>query len=428
METMAETRNLTAPFSAYRSQTGLLPDDELTQVGRATPGGEYLRRFWQPIAFTQELGDVPMRVRVMGEDLVLFRDHGGNIGLLELHCSHRGSSLEFGIIAQRGLRCCYHGWLYDIDGRILETGVGPILGNGPEVWHGAYPLHVYAGLIFAYMGPPDLKPPFPMYDVYGAPGITVEPALDRTHDVHCNWLQIVENGMDPAHTAFLHVIVSGKQPNFSEEMGILPVLQFHSTPLGCQYVACRRVGDNVWIRVVDLMMPNLVQIAVDDQRGGVADISQRAFLGVWAVPIDDHSTRRISLLFEDKRAPLRPTQKVRAFGQIADRPYEERQRRPGDYDAQVSQGPVNIHGYEHLSTSDYGVILFRDSVRKGIRAVQQGLVPQGMFMNEGPIKTYAQNTVLHAPRAATPELDDQLLRQLGRRVVDGDYRDRFPPR
>src|SRR5437667_4586697 len=115
-----------APFlntahSASRHRERPAEDQELTRVGPGTPCGEYLRRFWQPIILSEELRDLPRRLRVLGEDLVAFRDQSGAAGLLELHCPHRGTSLEFGLIGEKGIRCCYHGWLFDVDGRILET-------------------------------------------------------------------------------------------------------------------------------------------------------------------------------------------------------------------------------------------------------------------------------------------------------------------
>ncbi|MGH7374264.1 MAG: Rieske 2Fe-2S domain-containing protein, partial [Candidatus Rokuibacteriota bacterium] len=103
------------PFDGYARRTTPAPDPELTPVGPGTAGGEYLRRFWQPVAFVRDLGGPPRRVRILGEDLVVFRDGGGHTGVLHLHCAHRGTSLEFGIPLERGLRCCYHGWVYDVD-------------------------------------------------------------------------------------------------------------------------------------------------------------------------------------------------------------------------------------------------------------------------------------------------------------------------
>jgi len=112
---------LSKAYSAYYHR-GMPPmDDELTRVGPGTPCGEYLRRFWQPIVVSNELGDVPKRLKILGEDLVAFRDGSGEIGLVELHCPHRGTSLEFGLIESNGIRCCYHGWLFGCNGAILEA-------------------------------------------------------------------------------------------------------------------------------------------------------------------------------------------------------------------------------------------------------------------------------------------------------------------
>ena len=108
-------------FGGYYHREVPEEDAELTHVGSGTPCGEYFRRFWQPICFSDELRDLPHRVKVLGEEFVAFRDQSGAVGLLELHCPHRGTSLEFGLIDARGIRCCYHGWLFAADGTILET-------------------------------------------------------------------------------------------------------------------------------------------------------------------------------------------------------------------------------------------------------------------------------------------------------------------
>lgn len=132
------------PFSGYSRTAAVAEDTELTHVGPGTPCGEYLRRFWQPIAMAEQVSDRPIAVTLLGEELVLFRDLSGRLGLLHKHCSHRRTSLEFGILATHGIRCCYHGWLFDIDGRILETPGEPE--DSPirhRIYHGAYPAHEY---------------------------------------------------------------------------------------------------------------------------------------------------------------------------------------------------------------------------------------------------------------------------------------------
>src|SRR5262249_24934094 len=137
--------------------------------------------------------------------------------------------LEFGLISERGIRCCYHGWLFDVDGTILETPGEPATSTlKNRLCHGAYPTLERHGIVFAYMGPPEEKPPFPEYDSFKRSGYRLMPGPKYSYP--CNWLQIVENATDPVHTAFLHTIVSGAQ--FTDEFGKLPELDFSETPIG----------------------------------------------------------------------------------------------------------------------------------------------------------------------------------------------------
>ena len=155
---------------------------------------------------TAEVGERPLRIRVMGENLVLFRDRRGRYGLLHLHCAHRGTSLEFAIPQMRGLRCCYHGWTYDVDGTCLETPGEPGHSKLKEtIFQGAYPVRELKGLVFAYMGPPDELPDFPLYDTLVYP--EDDEVLPYSLDYACNWLQSHENGADPIHGSFLHAQV-----------------------------------------------------------------------------------------------------------------------------------------------------------------------------------------------------------------------------
>ncbi len=419
----AKTTSLDAPNAGYYLARDRRPDVDLTAVGPGTPGGEYLRRFWHPIAYLSEMTDgLPLRVRVLAEDLVLFRDRAGGLGLVDARCGHRGASLEFGVISDRGLRCAYHGWLYGVDGRILEMPTGTPL-TCASLYQAAYPTEVFHDLVFAYLGPPQERPPFPLYDIYTAPHITVVPAPARTSVVPCNWLQCMDNSSDPAHTAFLHAIVSGPQPGFSEQMGVLPVMDFQEVPAGVRYIATRRVGENIWVRVVDSILPSMCFVPPDNQTAGKAGISQRAFTCLWFTPVDDQTTKRLYLLFNDDRLPLTADQISRAFGQLDDRPYHDRQRQPGDYDALTSQGRVTIHDYEHLAPTDVGIIMLRNRIRTGIAAVEAGGTPAEARYGSGPITTYTQNTVV---RAADVDAGAD-LRSIGRAVADGNHRDLLEP-
>jgi phenylpropionate dioxygenase-like ring-hydroxylating dioxygenase large terminal subunit len=414
-----KARFLNAPNSAYWHREVPREDAELTRVGPGTPSGEWLRRFWQPIALTAEVRDLPRKVSVMGEELVLFRDGSGRLGLLELHCSHRGTSLEFGRIADRGIRCCYHGWCYDVDGRILDTPGEPADSTLKDrLFHGAYPLREYRGLIFAYMGPPDREPVFPIYDTFDIPGVRLVPT-SWVYPV--NWLQARENGMDPAHTAFLHTIVSTTQ--FTEEFGILPITEFHETPIGMVYLSTRRVGEIVWVRIGDMILPNLLQFASNWNAKDRERVFIRPMMVNWTVPMDDTSTLVLGFYYQDESSPMDLKETLEKVPGLAGaRPYEEQQRLPGDYEAQVSQRPIAVHALEHLATTDAGVIMYRKLVRQGLRAVAAGREPKGIVRAEGPpIPTFSQDTFLRIPPGATPEAETALLRETGRKVLAGHY-------
>jgi phenylpropionate dioxygenase-like ring-hydroxylating dioxygenase large terminal subunit len=408
-------------YSGYLHRQVPQEDSELTHVGPDTPCGEYFRRFWQPICFSDDLQDLPQRVRMLGEDLVAFRDGSGAVGLLELHCPHRGTSLEFGLVGEKGIRCCYHGWLFGIDGAILETPGEPADSTLKDrLYHGAYPTHEAHGIVFAYLGPPEQLPAFPTYDSFDRPGFRLIPG--RKYFYPCNWLQILENAMDPAHTAFLHTIVSGAL--FTDEFGVLPELEFVETPVGMIYVATRRVGDNIWARMVENVLPNLQQVAPIWENGKAEHSFSGPMMSRWIVPLDDTSTMLIEFRHVSEADGVTPAwwadRDIMLPGQIAADSYAEGQRRPGDFEAQVSQRPVAVHGLEHLGATDRGVTMFRNQIRRGIRAVKAGGDPAGLFRDGGAvIPTYCNDTVVRVPPAKTAELDRKLMRATGRRLADG---------
>ena len=431
--TASNTTFLNTQYGAYYSHQVPNEDEELTHVGPGTPCGEYLRRFWQPVAHSDELKDLPIRIRILGEDLVIFRDGTGNIGLLDLHCSHRGTSLEFGLIEQQGIRCCYHGWLFDVSGAILETPAEPEDSTFRDrLCHGAYPVHEYKGLVFAYMGPPDRMPPFPMYDAYEVPGLRLE--VGTKNIKHCNWLQVVDNVVDPVHEVFLHARISGLQ--FTDPLGrpltaLMDIGEFDvvESPVGLLCIEARRVGEDVWSHTVEHICPNIAhippQIAIPpNYEEGKHEAWYFPQLFRWRVPQDDTNTLEFTFtrVIEGEKDKYTETPSFATRAQLAgtDRPYEERQRFPADYDAQVGQRPIAVHAKEHLATTDRGVIMFRNLVRDGIRAVQRGEDPQGLFREEGyVIPTYGNETVIRVLPAATPEEDAKLVRETGLRLAQG---------
>ena len=412
-----QVARLDRPFGAYAlAGAQWEPDQELTSVGPRTPGGEYLRRFWHPIAFADGLGDLPVPVRVLGEDLVLYKDGSGRIGLLMRNCIHRGTSLEFGLIQERGIRCCYHGWHYDFDGTILDTPGEPKSSRIKEqLFQGAYPTHEYHGLVFAYLGPAEKLPPFPMYDAFDPPGIELRPWGGNV--VPCNWVQIKENCMDPAHTAFLHTI--GEGIGFTDSFGVLPELQFQEVPNGEVYIAARRVGDNVWVRMTNWILPNLHQYAPTWEDGRKEKISIRVVQSHWSVPIDDTSTLNIGFNHYHPDDPDRKMLETAAdFGQACDRPYEERQRLPGDYDAHTSIGPIALHARENLAATDVGVAMFRQILRRNIQRVAEGQDPPPFVIDNERVRTYANDTVVRLPQSDDEETDKKRMREMALKVAE----------
>ncbi len=395
----------TGNFQGYekRHLWSLEPDPELTKVGPDTPCGDYLRRFWMPFEMTERVKDLPRRVRLLGEDLVCFRDKSGTWGLLHINCSHRGTSLEFGIVEDKGLRCCYHGWKYAADGTILETpGEPPASKIKDRVRHGAYPVVEFRGLLFAYLGPAAEMPPFPNFDMYDLANDTMVPFIIPSP---CNWLQISENSFDPYHTVFLHARVVRSQFE-NDYFAYLPVIEIFERQHGFFYLNARRVEDRIWLRVHDHLHPNFSQNGSMFPSGDKPEYFLRAGLTRWVVPVDDtHSLTVAWRHFIDGADPRgigKPEDcgynKVDFYGQTDERSYEQRQRDPGDYDAWTSQGAINVHRRENLGHTDLGVARVRQKMREEIRALKAGGRLRNMAELGNPIPTYGGDTILRLPK------------------------------
>jgi len=407
-----------APYSGYALPAQGQPDVELTQTGRGTPGGEYLRRFWQPVAYIEEIEDAPLRARILGEDLVVFKDRSGAVGVLHLHCSHRGSSLEYGRVEEHGIRCCYHGRVFDVDGAVLEMpGERNPAALCGRMRHGAYPTHVFCGIVFAYMGPPVHKPPFPRYDMYQLPGMKLVhgPRLPFP----CNWVQVKENAMDPAHTAILHAW----EGMFAAEFGKFPEITWMRTPAGIMYVAARRVDDKLWLRSTDILAANIHSLTSVFEDGKTLKECSPPWQTQWTVPVDDESSINFTLWHVPEDDPTPAEVRNRGMlvngGQTGDRPYAQRQKVPGDFDAISSQGRIPAHSLEHLGTLDRGVVMFRRMLREGIRDVNAGKDPHGLFRDASVIPTYASDRVVPMPHVAGDESDAlmQLAEQTAREYL-----------
>jgi len=359
---------------------------KLAEVGRGTPMGELLRRYWHPVGLAADAGAEPRMVRVLGEDLVLFRDGAGKAGLLYPRCAHRGTTLYYGKVEERGLRCCYHGWLYDVQGHCLEQpceeGGGPRRDKVRQPW---YPVEERYGLVFAYLGPAQKKPLLPRYDCLEelAAGEFLE-ADDSSigsggaQVVPCNWLQHWENVVDPFHVPILHGSFSG--PQFIEQMGLVPKVSFETTARGVKVTTLRTLEDGrVHRRVTEAVCPTLR--VVPNPR--VARYGKVESIG-WVLPIDDTHYRIYvagRVIEKSELSRYRSRMKGKPWSELS---AEERRRFPGDYEAQTGQGPITLHSEEHLATSDKGVAFLRRFMEQQLKAVAEGRNPAGVaFDAEG---------------------------------------------
>ncbi|MGH7934856.1 MAG: Rieske 2Fe-2S domain-containing protein [Candidatus Binataceae bacterium] len=360
-------------------------DAAMTEVGPGTPCGEFLRRYWHPIGLTADATGQPRKLRVLAEDLIMFRDGGGRAGLVYPRCAHRGTTLYYGRIEERGIRCCYHGWLFDVEGHCLEQpcepGGGKRKANVRQPW---YPVEERYGLIWTYMGPPDRKPVLPRYDIFEAlaPGEFLEaddsslgsggPAI-----VPCNWLQHWENVMDPLHVPILHGSFSGAQ--FVEQMALMPQVTWDYTPHGVRSVQIRKLeGAQRLRRVTEVILPALR--VVPSPR--LSNYGPTRSIG-WTLPIDD-ATYRIYVVGKVREHGETGRQRSKFGGKTwFDLSAEEHRRMPGDYEAQVGQGAITFHSEEHLVSSDRGVSMLRRQLKRQIDQVAKGGVPAGVIFDHG---------------------------------------------
>ena len=421
-------KSLDRPYAAYHSNRSTGVDEELTRVGKGTPCGEYMRRYWQPVALTRELADVPLVAKILDEELVVFRDGSGRIGVLEKRCCHRGASLEFGKIAERGIQCCYHGWTFDIDGTILATPAEPAASRIKErLCQGSYPAREYQGVVFAYLGPPDRIPAFPTYDCYERNDISL-----KTYTLYspCNWLQIRENDLDTSHAKYLHTDLFGVQ--VAEVYTAEPVYDWRETPIGILSVSARRWKDKIFLRATDLIFPALGRFTAIEDAEGTTHHDRRGGTMSWCVPVDDTSSITFNILeieeslpapdrdaFIDRQARSGTPYQIFEEGQDGSRSFAERQNAPGDWDAWVSQGPISYRERDHLASSDAGVVMLRKMLRAGIREVAQGRDPKGVFRElAGPLRTYGHSTVALLEKGSGAADDVARLEAFSKNAID----------
>jgi 5,5'-dehydrodivanillate O-demethylase len=369
----------------------------LTRVGPGSPCGELLRRYWHPVAQATELSDVsPTKfVRILGEDLVLFRDKRGTFGLLADHCAHRGASLLYGRVEERGISCAYHGWLYDTEGNCLETPAEP---EGSlfhlTVKQRAYPVREHYGLLWAYLGPA----PAPELLRWDALELGLRPARMPSR-FDCNWLQIMENHMDQSHVFILHQDTAQRGADgLSTARGridALAELEYREVSVG---IKRKQVHRNGYIDTDVMTFPNvqrvydmfLINVPVDDAHTVrfmlIADVG----LGDWWAGRDRAGSR------PDREAGQRPRTKTPAD---AVHPFATYHMDGGtqaqDLMALETQGPIADRTVERLATSDRGVVMYREMLEREIQKVERGLDPLGVVRepNSAPVDTDIQNWI-----------------------------------
>ena len=347
--------------------------EKLARVGPGTPAGELLRRYWHPLPVVRELTEEkPVHlVTILGENLVLFLDKKGRVGLLEDRCSHRGASLSYGRVEERGISCAYHGWLYDINGTVLETPPEP-----PEsqfrltVRHKAYPVQKFIGLYWAYMGPPP-APVIPKYDVWarkdGTRWLRVLPLLD------CNWLQAMENSVDTTHLHILHqdLLTRGMTVRGTTRGTIdsLEMYDFYEVPYGIMKRRKFKDGDT---EEHPLIFPNVLRQANRTQIRVPIDDTHTWICYVHFVPNEDGSV-------VEEEGDL-PVEYKPPFKDPPDGLHPIARFRMDDVDGQdfmawETQGPIADRTREHLTSSDHGVIMLREMLKREIEKVEKGLDP-----------------------------------------------------
>lgn len=348
----------------------------LTRVGPGTPAGELLRRYWHPVAIAAELPeDNPVKfVRILGEDLVLFQTKNGELGLLADRCSHRGTSLSYGRVEERGIACAYHGWLYDNEGNCLETPAEPKGSNFcRSIKHKAYPVQKLAGLYWAYFGPQP-APVIPKYDVWartdGWHWLRALPQLD------CNWLQAMENSVDTAHLHILHqeLVTDGFKVESTTRGTIDNLAQFAVEEFEHGLIK-RRVFKDGKVEEHPLLFPTVlrqgnrtqIRVPVDDTHTWIVYVH---FVPDSAEPRANKDDVPVSYRKPYKNPPgvLHPFAKFRLNEVDAQ-----------DFMAWETQGPILDRTRERLAGSDRGVVMYREMLRREIQKVERGLDPMNVF-------------------------------------------------
>lgn len=400
-------------------------DNELlTRVGPGTPTGELFRRYWIPALLSEEIPEPdcpPARVRLLGEDLVAFRDSQGKIGLLDENCSHRRTSLFYGRNEECGLRCIYHGWKYDVEGKVVETPAEPPGSTLKDhVQHKAYPCREAAGVVFTYMGPKEKVPLLPNFDWLSVPPAHVGVAK---FFIECNYLQALEGDCDTSHVGYLHLgnrISGGGDIAQIGAQDRAPKFENEVAWYGIRSAATRNVGDGMKsVDVFSYIMPFIACVPAGKKIDGKLD----GFLVVYQTPSDDYHTWRYNFRFKRSepmteeelhadRFQIGPDYKLianRANNYLMDRQKQKRGNYSGmegfaTQDACIteSMGPIADRTREHLGASDGYVVAVRLFLLKAVRDLQRGIEPAGLVWDHAKNDfSSANSTSVRVPAEAS---------------------------
>ncbi|NIO12151.1 MAG: Rieske 2Fe-2S domain-containing protein [Deltaproteobacteria bacterium] len=354
-------------------------NERLTRVGPGTPMGEVLRRYWYPIASTGELDARPTKeVKVMGEELVLYKDQSGTMGLIDRYCAHRRTNLAYGVPEKQGLRCCFHGWLFDETGRCRQRPYEYTVGSKQRVQIKAYPVQEAGGLIFAYLGP-DPAPELPRWRHLMRENTVREAALAV---LPCNWLQTVEGNIDPVHLEWLHAYTP-KQLRDVQGYPARGARPFKHTKVGFdmfEYGIIKRrtmegttEKDEPWTAGHPMIMP------------GVLFQGTKIMAGFqYRVPMDDVTTLVLQLAiycpppgYQAPRQDNVPAYEATLYDE--DGRLTMRTINSQDLTAWVAQGPNVDREKEILGESDQGIIMWRNMLAEQIKIVENGGDPLGVI-------------------------------------------------
>jgi 5,5'-dehydrodivanillate O-demethylase oxygenase subunit len=355
----------------------MLRDDvsrRLTEVGPETPAGRLMRCYWQPIAISGELAEKPLPVRILGESLMLYRGESGKPYLVAERCPHRLTSLSEGRIKGETIRCCYHGWQFDGTGQCLEQPGEGARSFAANVKIKAYPAEDRHGMIWAYLGAgaPPLLPP---YDILVSDKRSRRVARA---DVGCNYFQLLENSLDPVHTAILHV-GSHLQQAYEE----IPEFEVEATDIGVRSIAWRE--SSKYKRQLEFIFPTMTRFTLPFMKPAVQ-------MGFWVVPVDDTHTTIYFSWFLPTDADIAADREEELI-QYMENQFELDPAQPftiaslvtrQDIFACESQGEIMDRTKETLGWSDRGVVMLRKAVLAAIDAVERGEAAPAVLRDTAP--------------------------------------------